>query len=830
MAADGTVKILIQADGKEAIGSLDDLKAQIEGFNVPTKKANGILGTFREKLSMGAIIGIATKGIDMLTGGIGSLFSEAMNASDAMDKFKSTMNFAGFNKKEIKAASKDMKKYADDTVYELSDVMNTTAQLAANGVKDYKGLTKAAGNLNAVAGGSANSFKAVAMVLTQTAGAGKLTTENWNQLTDAIPGASGKLQDAMRKNGAFTGNFRDAMEKGQISADEFNKAIQQLGMTDVAKKAAKSSETFEGAMGQLRSAGVDAFVKIYNAIGKENITNAINGITDFVVKSIPKITDTIKGVVDYVQKNKGWIEPLAKGLLIALPAISVGTKLFKIFGPVVKIAGKAFGSLGGALGGIGGKLFGMTKPLGDANEKVKKMNPSSKTFAKNMIAVGLALLEAGAGLGLAAAGFSLLVGSIKELATTGDAGIKALIGVSVAVAGLVAVFALFGKMLTAGAVGMAVFGATMLAIGASVLMVATGITMVVNAFIALTAVSTQIVPTLTAIGVGFASMIAGFITTIIAAMPQIVVAIGQLVLTIATTVATLVPKLAVIGIDMIVSLINAIASKIEDVIAAGINLIRQFIMGMVKAIPELADIAYDAVMEFVYGVGYVIGKVLTSGSDLIAKFIAGITSGITGSKSAGKKNGNAVKGVLEGFNLFSIGKNLISGLIDGVVSMANSLAKKAKKVVSDAVEGVKNFLGIHSPSKLFYGIGEFTGQGLINGIDSMANEVSKASVGMAKAAVVDPINIPLAYSSSFGAISPEKISGLGTGGKLSTGIINSYSTIAVASGQSNTTPTVLEAKFDIDGQNFVRATAPLMQKTIEEQKLYTNRRRGILPS
>ena len=70
--------------------------------------------------------------------------------------------------------------------------------------------------------------------MTQTAGAGKLTTENWNQLSDAIPGASGKLQEAMKKNGAYTGNFREAMEKGEITAEEFNQAILDLGMEDVA--------------------------------------------------------------------------------------------------------------------------------------------------------------------------------------------------------------------------------------------------------------------------------------------------------------------------------------------------------------------------------------------------------------------------------------------------------------------------------------------------------------------------------------------------------------------------------------------------------------------
>ena len=50
------------------------------------------------------------------------------------------------------------------------------------GLYRNKALAEAAGNLNAVAGGNAETFKSVGMVLTQTAGQGKLTTENWNQL------------------------------------------------------------------------------------------------------------------------------------------------------------------------------------------------------------------------------------------------------------------------------------------------------------------------------------------------------------------------------------------------------------------------------------------------------------------------------------------------------------------------------------------------------------------------------------------------------------------------------------------------------------------------
>ena len=76
-------------------------------------------------------------------------------------------------------------------------------------------MTQAAGNLNAQAGGNAETFKSVAMVMTQTAGAGKLTTENWNQLADAIPGASGVLQEAMKKTVLLLGTSVKAMKKAK---------------------------------------------------------------------------------------------------------------------------------------------------------------------------------------------------------------------------------------------------------------------------------------------------------------------------------------------------------------------------------------------------------------------------------------------------------------------------------------------------------------------------------------------------------------------------------------------------------------------------------------
>lgn len=315
------------SDSADDMGnSMGEAKGDAEGLGRAVQdageKAEGAGGGGFTVLK-GALANLAGNVIQSAISGIQNLADEAINSSDSLKKFESTMSFAGYDKSKIETAKTQMKDYADKTVYDLETVSNTTAQLAANGIPNFEQLTEAAGNLNAVAGGNQDTFQSVAMVMTQTAGAGKLTTENWNQLADAIPGASGKLQEALLKNGAYTGNFRDAMEKGQITADEFNQAIMGLGFTDAAKEAATSTDTFEGAMGNMKAAVTDGLMQIYDAIGSENVTNFINGIGDAVSNVIPPIKNAIKWFKD----NLPTIGPLITGIATALGGIMVAQKI-----------------------------------------------------------------------------------------------------------------------------------------------------------------------------------------------------------------------------------------------------------------------------------------------------------------------------------------------------------------------------------------------------------------------------------------------------------------------------------------------------------------------
>ena len=339
----------------KAIESAFDGPSKSVGQKAGDTAGGGFSRGFSAKL--GVISGVASSIATKVIGVFSGLSGQILDASDSTQKFAQTLDFAGVGADQIKKLTTSTQEYANKTVYGIDDIRNTTAQLAANGVPNYDKLAEAAGNLNAVAGGNSETFKSVAMMLTQTAGAGKLTTENWNQLADAIPGASGKLQEAMLKNGAYTGNFRDAMANGEITSQEFNDALMQLGMNDGAIKAAESTQTFEGAFGNLEATIVDGAANIVNTV-KPYITGAVTALGDGIGKAMQWVNDFTGALM----KTEG-VQTFANGVKSIAGAVgSVIAPISGIIGYLFNFSGKADGAgtaaqrLSDVLGFVGGIL------------------------------------------------------------------------------------------------------------------------------------------------------------------------------------------------------------------------------------------------------------------------------------------------------------------------------------------------------------------------------------------------------------------------------------------------------------------------------------------
>ena len=318
----------------KAIESAFDGPSKSVGQKAGDTAGGGFSKGFSAKL--GVISGVASSIATKVIGVFSGLSGQILDASDSTQKFAQTLDFAGVGADQIKKLTASTQEYANKTVYGIDDIRNTTAQLAANGVPNYAKLAEAAGNLNAVAGGNADTFKSVAMMLTQTAGAGKLTTENWNQLADAIPGASGKLQQALKEAGAYTGNFRDAMADGQITSQEFNDALMQLGMNDGAIKAAESTQTFEGAFGNLEATIVDGAANIVNTV-KPYITGAVTALGDGIGKAMQWVNDFTGALM----KSQG-VQTFANGVKAIAGAVG------SIVGPFAGVIGNLLLFTGGA--------------------------------------------------------------------------------------------------------------------------------------------------------------------------------------------------------------------------------------------------------------------------------------------------------------------------------------------------------------------------------------------------------------------------------------------------------------------------------------------------
>lgn len=363
----------VQNGSRQIEQSAHQASEGMEEINKSSTKASS--GTGKFAAIAGAMGGLVSTGISMAVDAISNLSGDIIEASDSAQKFASTLSFAGLDTSTIDQLTASTQKYADQTVYDLSDIRNTTAQLAANGVDGYAELAEAAGNLNAVAGGNADTFRSVGMVLTQTAGAGKLTTENWNQLADAIPGASGKLQEAMKKNGAYTGDFRDAMAKGEITAEEFNKAVMDLGMTDAAKEAATSTQTIEGAMGNLEASVVNVGVQLLDSF-KGPLTEGMSALADGI-GSLPAVFNglvssagpVLQQIGSVFQSSFAPVAQVVSGQL--LPALqpfmqacqNLGSAIIPVLNAVFQAFTPVLGSLVAKLTEVGATILTTVTPV-----------------------------------------------------------------------------------------------------------------------------------------------------------------------------------------------------------------------------------------------------------------------------------------------------------------------------------------------------------------------------------------------------------------------------------------------------------------------------------
>lgn len=207
------------------------------------------------------------------------------------------------------------------------------------------------------------------------------------------------------------------------------------------------------------------------------------------------------------------------------------------------------------------------------------------------------------------------------------------------------------------------------------------------------------------------------------------------------------PSIVSAGMDLIIALVSGILDNIDMLIDCVLEMVDVIVDKLIDNLPKLIDGGIRLIAALAKGLIRAIPNLVSKIPQIISSIVKGLISGIPA--------------------IFDVGKNIVEGLWHGIKNMGSWFTGKVKGFFGGIVGGIKDFLGIHSPSKVFAGIGGFMAEGLGDGFDDQFKSVKKDiedSMNFDAGTITADANISRHYTSgSYGAAST---SGVGDSGRI----------------------------------------------------------------
>lgn len=509
---------------------------------------------------------------------------------------------------------------------------------------------------------------------------------------------------------------------GSMQWSEIGKGLKSIGilLTEIA-----AFTNLTGNAKHVVSTGV-ALIAIAGAM--KIMASAVQDFGSMQWKEIAKGLVTMRGALAELSIALNFMN----GTLAGSAALLIASASLAVLAPVLSILGamsweaitKGLVSLAGAFAIIG-----------VAGAVLSPIVPSILALAGAFTLIGVGVGATGAGLLAAGLGLQALAIGLTAIAAAGTAGATALVAALAVI--ITGVADLIPAVLVKLAEGIAQF---CVALAGAAPQILESLVVIITACLA--AIS-NVVPQLVDVLV---TLLVTTLQTLAEHTPEIVQAVFDILIACLQGIADNIGMVVQTAIDIVLNFIDGIAQKLPDVIQSGVNLLLSFIEGIISAIDNNSERLANDIRNLFKALIRAAVLVLTGGvvdiKEVGSKIMnSGLISGIKEKLSNLKETvrelvSNAKQVIQDKINDFKdVGKHIIGGLISGITDKASDLANSAINAAKSAVNGVKNFLGIHSPSRVFAEIGRYTDEGFINGVKAYAGKVSDATVDMGKGAV-----------------------------------------------------------------------------------------------
>ncbi len=242
---------------------------------------------------------------------------------------------------------------------------------------------------------------------------------------------------------------------------------------------------------------------------------------------------------------------------------------------------------------------------------------------------------------------------------------------------------------------------------------------------------TEAIPSLIDAVVGLIPVI---VQTVMENLPLIVNAGLNLLISLITGIVNAIPQLVAMLPTIINTIVTNIISMLPQIIQTGITLLNSLSSGIIQAIPQLVAMLPQVITSTVNTIIAHLPQIIQAGIELLGALITGIIKSIPTLIAALPQVFDAIINTFKGINWADLGKNIIDGVIKGVQNAAASLINVFKDLAASALNAVKEFFGIASPSKVMRDqVGKMLPAGMAQGVeDGMDEEEERIRAAMSR--------------------------------------------------------------------------------------------------
>ena len=504
------------------------------------------------------------------------------------------------------------------------------------------------------------------------------------------------------------------------------------------------------------------------------------------------------------QKNVGKVSQASSTQMMA------SAKAFMMMGAGVLLIAAGFGILAmsaiklaqagpmaiGVMAGMVVALVGVSFAMAAVLKMLAPMSAQLMPAATAMLAMGAAVV-------LVAAGFALMSYSAIKLANSGGLAIGVMAGMVVAMAGLMALAAVLGPALTAGAIGMLAFGAAVLLVGAGVALACVGLARLAVVLPIIVAYGTQAAVAIMALGAGLMVFAAG---ALLAGAASLALGAGLLVAAAGITVFGAAMFGGAAGTVVMAGALKLVSSSMKSISSSAktaqgsLKSMRGAVKTVESGLSAIGSKANSAMSKLKSAFSGAASNAKSAGKKVGTGFSNGVKSGMNTAKSAASSGVKAVTSKLKtGSSAARTAGTMISrGFAAGMRSCLGQIRSAANEMVKAANKAIRAKAKIKSPSRVTKALGGYYGEGYELGILGMVRDAKRAAEKLISVPTASVPTLAMAYEG---------------------GLSSEYDYYR----QNDYT---IEVPLTVDGKEFARATAKYSQEELNKRTTRDNRKKG----